>query len=94
MELEWRYDREYTGSRLEYAQVDLINVLLNYLKALEYHYRDDVRVERNPEYNKAMRLFRRIAEQVDPKETYSPYRLKGTGPKGREIAKRAKKEGK
>jgi hypothetical protein len=60
MSLEARYVREYRGARLEYAQVDTINVLLNYLKALEYHYRDDVRSKKNKEYNAAMRLFRKI----------------------------------
>ena len=76
--LEGRYDKEYHGVRLEYAQTEVINVLLNYLKALEFHYRDDVRRKKNPEYNAAMKLFRSIAGRVDPKEYYSKYKLKQT----------------
>lgn len=74
--LEDRYDREYTGKRLEYAQPEVINTLLNYLKALEYHYRDDVRSKKNPEHAAAIRLLRKLAEPVNPESHYSDYRLK------------------
>ena len=74
--LEAKYDQNYVGSRLEYAQTDVINVLLNYFKALEYHYRDDLRIKDNSVYNKAMRTFKEIGEPIDPKNPYSEYRLK------------------
>lgn len=59
-----------------YTYSTLIDVLLNYLKALEYHYRDDVRAKKNPEYNAAMKLFREIGEPVDPNKRYTDYRMK------------------
>lgn len=84
LRLENRYTKEYTVKRIDYAQEEIINVLLNYLKALEYHYRDDV--EREPgaaknkknhkEYNEAMNFFDEIAEQLDDEEPYSDYKLK------------------
>ena len=80
IDLESRYSKEYHQHRLDYCQKDFINFLLNYLKRLEYHYRDDVNLKpknkTDKEYKKAMRLFKKYATAIEEYEYFSDYKLK------------------
>ena len=81
------FHKEYPAADLAtgYIQVDLINSKLNALKALEYHFRDQVvRVKSKypKELKEALRLLNKYAENTT-ESPYSPLVLKekfdGTG---------------
>ena len=66
--------------RIAYLQIQLCEHLLNSLKSLEYHYRDDVPETRTvkrqpPELVKANQLIKKYGENVDPGRIYSKLQL-------------------
>lgn len=85
MELEESYMTSPTTTvpekRVAYLEIQMIEHLLNAMKALEYHYRDDIPEMRtkkrwNDVMKNAHRLLKKYGEHRDATNEWSPYVLK------------------
>lgn len=74
--LEREYNRKYYSSRINHIYVDEIEFLLNKIKLLEYHYRDDVeRIPKKKVYKKACKLLEKYGFQ-ETDDIYSKFKLR------------------
>lgn len=70
--LEVRFQKEYGMFRMEYEQVKMIELVANYIKALEYHYRDNVNPTPNAkEYKAAVAAMNKYTRYEDEKDCYT-----------------------
>lgn len=74
------YEEEYYPGYSNYIEYDICSALLNAIKALEFHYRDNIperrSYNRHNSYKEAMKLLKQHSELKYSKNSYSDLILK------------------
>lgn len=77
------YGANYDEHRIHYVYDDLNDAMLNAIKALEFHYRDDVSpmqkaygFTNHPEHTKAINILKKYSEPITQSDRYSLLQMK------------------